>query len=362
MRVMVTGGTGFLGSHIVSQLTAAGHEVRLLARTPAKCERALRPFGSPDVELIRGNVLDGERVDEALEGCDAVVHAANMFSYDPRHRQDMLDINVRSTEQVLGRAVARGCNPILHVSSVVTLFPAHEVIAADPPLGRNPNPYGASKLAADRVARRLQDEGRPVVITYPGAVFGPHDPGPGEMVALLHGFLGQRHSLWLPRRAGVTIADVRWLARAHAALLEPTRRPRRVNMGGQYATWNDLFRVLRKVTGRRLPQRIPSLKSTSLLFGRLANLAQWFVPVRLPFSYENAWLLFNGAATDDRAVERLVGPPPPLHVTLGDAIRWAVEAGHLPPEWVGALRSAPSESPAEPDEAELRVPRDASAS
>jgi len=123
MKVLVTGGTGFVGSHSVKAIQDAGHEVRLLVRSPERIAPALDPLGVPAPEHVVGDVTDPESVRRAVEGCDAVLHAAAVFTYDARKNREMLDVNARATEAVLGTARDAGLDPIVHVSSYVALIP-----------------------------------------------------------------------------------------------------------------------------------------------------------------------------------------------------------------------------------------------
>src|SRR4051812_36977364 len=120
-KVLVTGGTGFVGSWITSTLLEAGHGVRLAVRRP---EQVAITYADPDampddVQVV--DLLDTASVLRALEGCDAVVHAAAVFSLDPRNGAEMLSTNERMTRTVLEAGVEAGCDPIVHVSSTVAL-------------------------------------------------------------------------------------------------------------------------------------------------------------------------------------------------------------------------------------------------
>src|SRR5262249_23246163 len=123
MFVLVTGGTGYVGSHTVAALTRAGHGARVLARSPDRIAAALEPFGVSGVETSLGDVPDPVAVARALDGCDAVVHAASVFSMNPRRAEEMRAVNVRGTDTVLGSAHRLGLDPIVHVSSELALLP-----------------------------------------------------------------------------------------------------------------------------------------------------------------------------------------------------------------------------------------------
>jgi len=133
--VLVTGGTGYLGSHAVATLAEAGHRVRVLARSAEKVPAALGPLGVDGVETAIGDVTAPAAVERALTGCDAVVHAASVFSLDVRKAGEMNAVNVRGTEVVLGTEDRLGLDPIVYVSSELALLPpaAGEVLTPDSP-------------------------------------------------------------------------------------------------------------------------------------------------------------------------------------------------------------------------------------
>lgn len=339
MKVLVTGATGFVGSHAVAALARAGHQVRVLARRPARVAPALGPVGSPRVEVAEGEVGDAPAVAQAIRGCQAVLHAANVYSLDPRRGREMARTNVEGTEVVLRLAAEAGCDPVVHVSTVLVLYPATGAAGRDLPLGSDiGSPYLSTKMAAERIARRFQERGLPVVTTYPGGVFGPNDPGPGEMVRLLSGFLGNRYCIDLAR-GGLPLADVRWIAAAHAALFASGLGPRRVTMSGRYLAWREIFELLRRLTGRRLPT-FPTPAAAATAVAGLADVLQRVVPWRLPLGRESMWAVLNSSPVEDAEAVALAGQPPPAEETLADAIRWAVGAGHLPAARAGALLAA----------------------
>jgi nucleoside-diphosphate-sugar epimerase len=123
---------------------------------------SLDPLGVDVSDVVVGDVLDETVVASAVQGCDAVVHAAAVFSLDSRRAEEMRHTNVRATELVLGQAVARGLDPVVHVSTTVALT-RYAGSGPDLPLGDIELPYAQSKIASEEVARRLQDRGDPVV-------------------------------------------------------------------------------------------------------------------------------------------------------------------------------------------------------
>ena len=242
MKVLVTGGTGLVGSHTVAAMVQGGHEVRLLVRRPGQVPVSLGPLGVAVTDIVVGDVLDEDLVSRAIEGCEAVVHAAAVLSMHPRRAEEIRRTNARAAELVLGRAVDRGLDPVVHVSTSVALT-RYGGSGPDLPLGDIELPYAQSKIASEKVARQLQDAGAPVVIIYPGAVFGPHDPYRGEQSERLRWILLGRFPLW--PRGGVHVVDVRDVAAVIAAVLNPGRGPRRYIVPGYHMDGNQLYAAVR---------------------------------------------------------------------------------------------------------------------
>ena len=124
MRVMVTGGTGFLGGHVVRALVDEGHEPCLLVRSEDKVARLIEVFGlPPDLAWVPGDILDAQSVTDACADADACVHAAAFTTLDPALMDQCLTINGPGTKVVLDTAVRARCDPIIHISSISCIFP-----------------------------------------------------------------------------------------------------------------------------------------------------------------------------------------------------------------------------------------------
>jgi nucleoside-diphosphate-sugar epimerase len=341
MRVLITGGTGFIGSHTVAAVVRAGHDVRLLVRRPERVGPALAPFGLHAVDVVTGDVLDAGSVQGAADGCDAVIHAAALYSMDPREGRQALTTNRRATKIVLQAAVQARLDPIVYVSSYVAMLPSRNLLSPDSPIGVGGPPYPRSKAESEVIARRHQTNGVPLVVTYPGAVIGPHDPYFGDSAFTIAMILRNRIPFEVP--GGWPVADVRYIADAHAAALRPGMGPRRYLLGGHYRTWRELYDSLRRLTGRHLPAA-PTPRSLALASGTAMDGLQRLVRQRLPFGQQASWIVTYCPGIDNAAArtarEELGVEPPPLEETLGDTIRWMVEAGHLSAKIAGRLAQA----------------------
>ncbi len=157
MRVLVTGGTGFVGAHTVKALVDAGHSVKLLVRDPARIEPALGPLGVSSLDFVIGDVTDADAVARALEGCEAVIHGASVYSNDPRRSREIAATNLAGAKAVLGQAAGRGLDPIVHVSSIVALLPAPDHMIARMGGGQRRAALRHIQAGAERYARELQN-------------------------------------------------------------------------------------------------------------------------------------------------------------------------------------------------------------
>jgi nucleoside-diphosphate-sugar epimerase len=171
MKVLLTGGSGFLGSHVAEQLTEAGHSVRALVRASSDT-RFLRSLSG--VELAVGGVEDAEAVRAAMEGAEAVIHAAGLVK--ARGPAEFARVNAEGTGNLLQAAIAQGgIRRFVLVSSLAAVGPSVDgrpvsVESAPGPVTH----YGRSKLSAERLALEVADR-LPVTILRPSLIYGPRD-------------------------------------------------------------------------------------------------------------------------------------------------------------------------------------------
>ena len=343
MRVLITGGSGFIGSHTVHALVCHGHRPRLLVRDTGRAEAILAAIGCPPVELLTGDVLDEASVRRALDGCDAVIHAAAALGVTDA-RTDLAEVNVTGTRNVVGGAVALGLDPVIHLSTVAVFVPpAGPVIRMSDPLARPRTDYGRSKVAAERFARGLQDDGAPVVTVYPGGVIGPSQP---RLDAMMEGLAAGLRTLWPVTRGGVSLVDVRDLGEALARAVVPGQGPRRLSLGGHHLPWAGLLDLCDALTGVRA-RRIPVPGRLMLALGSVLDAAKRVRTFDYPLTRDAAEIMVTLVPSDDAASLDALGMTlRPVEESLADALRWLAAAGHLPAGRIGRLaRTLPTRSP-----------------
>jgi nucleoside-diphosphate-sugar epimerase len=332
VKVLVTGGTGFVGSWITTALMQAGHHVRLAVRRPEQVPVTFSGRDAVPDDVGPVDLFDPVSVAGALEGCDAVVHAAAVFSFDPRQGSEMLSTNEQVSRTVLEAAVAAGCDPVVHISSTVALLRRG---GTDPslPLGDVDLPYSRSKIASERVARTLQEQGAPLVSVYPGSVYGPGDPYLGEQAARLAWVARGRFPLW--PSGGLHTVDVRDTAAVVVACMEPGRGPRRYVVPGHHMTGDDLYRTVGTAIGRRrphlnLPTRLVPVATAPIEAIQKLLPKRW----RYPADREGGELIVRDTRFDTAPAEQQLGVHArPLEESVRDTLTWLVDQGHLPAKY-----------------------------
>ncbi len=341
MKVLVTGGTGFVGSHVSRLLIAAGHDVRLLVRNP---DKAINYYSSIDValpELVVGDITDAASVKAALLGCDAVVHAAAATPIGSDSVAQLFAVNVGGVKNVIGTAVELGLQSIVHVSSITAIFnPDAGKVTADAEPTPSSMPYGQSKVEAEHYVRGLQAAGAPISVVYPGGIIGPEDPGFSDTFKALHHRINNGFRIF--DDGGMQHIDVRDLAAFIVSLVGEGGSGRYL-LPGVYCKWTELADIIDEVSGCQL-QRIPARGWKLRLVGRVMDLARHFKTIDSPISAETmryATLWPNIKNTDELARRGLVLRSP--RDTFRDSLIWMVATGHLQAEQVPTLQQPLSE-------------------
>ncbi len=245
--VLVTGGSGFIGQHLVSTLVARGLQVRVLDIHP--------PTRVPsEIQYVEGSVLDPDRVGEALRGIEQVYHLAGLPGMWMRQKSDFHNVNCRGTEVVLAAARKRGVTRFLHCSTESILFRSSdsEEEGADytlPMADQMPGPYTRSKMLAEQLAMQAAASGLPVVIGTPTMPIGPHDHNLTPPVAMLRHFLDRRLQLYLDFI--VNLVDVRDVAAGLVLAMERGQVGHRYILGGESIPLKQVLRLVAESGGRR---------------------------------------------------------------------------------------------------------------
>ena len=244
MKILVTGGTGYLGRAIVHAVVRYGHEPVVFSRHASRS-------GLPG-QAVDGDIRSKRAIELAAEGVDAVIHSAALVSLWQPDPSLFDDINVGGLETIIDVAKSLGLRRIVYTSSFLALPPAD----ASRPLAAND--YQRTKARALAIARAAAGAGTPIVSLIPGVIYGPGVATEGNLI----GRLVTDHRAG--RLAGIVGADRCWsyafvddVADAHVNAVSRSLAATEYVLGGINATQMRVFEIVRDMTGAPLPRRIP---------------------------------------------------------------------------------------------------------
>jgi dihydroflavonol-4-reductase len=324
-RVCVTGGSGFLGLHLVRLLQARGARVRTFGLPP----RADHPLLQlRDVEHQFGDILDRAAVGRALADCDTVFHTAGLVAVWGPALARMHAVHVEGTQNVL-MALAPGAR-LVHTSSVVAVGAARDGAARDSTVLDEDSAFNLQGLRVDYVhAKRAAEEialggaaaGRDVVIVNPGYLLGPEDHEGSVMGRFCLRVWKGRTVLAPP--GGLNVVDVRDVALGHLQAATRGQAGRRYILGNENVSLRELVGRLSAVAGLR-PRGLPRVPCWLMhCFAGISEVRGWWRG-REPYpSFQHARMnRFSWHYRSDRARRELGYLPRPLAETLRDAYEW----------------------------------------
>jgi dihydroflavonol-4-reductase len=256
MKAFVTGGTGFIGQHLVQKLRERGDDVIALVRSPEKGQK-LAAMGA---QLHEGDLSDQERLQRAMSGCDAVFHGAAVYKVGiPKsEREPMYDTNVRGTERALDAAIGAGVPRIVYVSTV-NVFGNTGGNVVDETYERDTSGngflsyYDETKWQAHQVALERIAQGAPVVIVQPGGVYGPGDHSEvGNVIDQMR--TGKLFAVPFPD-TGLNLVHVDDVAEGCLLAHDKGEIGQSYVLGGEIATMRALVEKVAAIEGKKAPKR-----------------------------------------------------------------------------------------------------------
>ncbi len=323
-RTVVTGGAGFIGSHLVGLLVGRGERVVVLERPGADVGHL--PAG---VEVVRADIRDREATRRAVEGARFVYHLAANPNLWARDRGEFEAVNHRGTVHVLDAALAGGAERVVHVSteSILTRARSTGPIAEDVEIALSDavGPYCRSKLRAENHAMDLARGGAPVIVANPTMPVGPGDRGVSPPTRLIRDFCNGK----LPARMDCTLnlIDVRDVAEGLVRAMDRGRPARRYLLGGQNLTLLALLGHLSDLTGVPVPRwRVPYALGLAVALASEAWADR--ISGKPPKATVTGVRLTRRIMTFNSAesLRQLELEPRPVHESLADAVAWLREA------------------------------------
>jgi dihydroflavonol-4-reductase len=321
MPILVTGGAGFIGSHLVSLLVKHGEAVRVLERPGAAVDHL-----PPDrIDVAFADVRDRAAVEKAVRGCAIVYHLAANPNLWTHRRGHFHQVNYLGTVHVLDAALEAGARRVLHTSteSILTRAGQSGVIREDQQvrLADALGPYCRSKLLAERHAFRLARAGAPVVIVNPTVPVGPGDRGRSPPTQMVLDFCRGRRREYLDGE--LNLIDVRDVAEGMLLAMGRGRTGRRYLLGAENRSIRAVFALLAELTG--LPE--PSRRVPYGVALAAAHVSEFLADVwtgRVPAATVTGVRLTRRVMHFDArpSLDELGLRPRPVKEALADALAW----------------------------------------
>ncbi|HMG35119.1 MAG TPA: hopanoid-associated sugar epimerase [Blastocatellia bacterium] len=327
MKALVTGGTGFLGSHIVRCLIDSGVQVRCLLRPESRLDN----LKDLSIKLAWGDLRDLESIRTAIKGCAVVYHCAADYRLWCKDPIEMYSTNVGGTSNVMRAAFDEGVERVVYTSTVGCLgldpngAPATEAtpVKIDDMIGD----YKRSKFQAEEKVREWVSQNLPVVIVNPSTPVGEMDIKPTPTGKIVVDYLQGKMFGYVD--TGMNLIDVRDCASGHLLAAEKGRPGERYILGGPNLTLKDMFDVLGSVTKIPSPKmKVPHWVAET--YARVENF--WSISIRgrepdvplesVKLSRHKMWF------DPSKAVRELGLPQNPIDSALSRAVDWFRKNGY----------------------------------
>lgn len=327
MSSLVTGATGFVGSHVVRELLSAGERVRVLVR-PNSQSRLPKNLS---VERVTGDLRDAACLERALQGIRRVYHLAADYRLWAPRPAEIYESNVIGTRNLLEAARRVGVEKFVYTSTVATI--------AVPRPGPLPNEgtqarleemighYKRSKFMAEEEARSAADAGLPIVIVNPTAPVGPGDWKPTPTGKIIVDFLNGRIPAYVD--TGLNVVAVEDVAKGHQLAAAKGRIGERYILGGRNMTLKEILDCLARFASRPAPK----LKMPHAVALAAGYADEWFSRIvgREPqIPLEGVRMSRHRMFVEsDKAARELGYEPGSVEAALERAVRWYEANGYL---------------------------------
>jgi dihydroflavonol-4-reductase len=331
VKALVTGGTGFVGSHVARTLVDAGHTVRILHRKSSK----LDVLKGLTFESTLGDVLEEDALRVACEGCEWVFHVAAVADYWQADQSHMFAVNVEGTRRVLRAARDARVKRVIFTSSAAAVGFRDDGRPSGESLDFNLNPqafpYGYSKLKAEEVARyAVKAYEQDIVTVNPVIVLGPGDLNmiSGRFVTEM-----QRLQWTIPvSSGGIGVVDVRDVARWHLVAAEQGRTGERYILGTANYSLRDWYAMCAQVVGSAQPFLTVPDFVLPIMAGVIERLQK--AGIQLPVDASQTRLGSQNIHFDyAKAHAELGAPQVDMYTSLEDTYTWYQANGYIKPDW-----------------------------
>ena len=326
MTTLVTGASGFLGSHVTRQLVARGDDVRVLMRA-SSTNRAIADLS---LEYVTGDLRDSVSLDRAMKGAKRVFHVAADYRLWAERSKDIYDSNVGGTKNLLAAAKRAGVEQLIYTSTVATIAvdrPQLPNESTDAKLEEMVGHYKRSKWLAEKEVLSAAKNGLPVIVAMPTTPVGPWDWKPTPTGKIILDFLNGKMPGYVV--TGLNFVGVEECAAGHLLIAEKGKIGERYLLGGENLTLKGMLDILARITGLRAPMlKIPhglarGVAYANTVFSRLVG-REPGIPI------EGVKIARHMMFVDSSRAQRELGfKAGPVAAALERAVRWYEANGYI---------------------------------
>jgi len=326
MTTLVTGATGFLGSHVARQLVARGDEVRVLMR-PSSNNRAISDLS---LEYVTGDLRDAASLERAMNGVQRVFHVAADYRLWSKNPQEIYDSNVGGTKNLLAAARKAGVEQLVYTSTVATIAVDRPELPnefTDAKLGEMIGHYKRSKWMAEQEVLQAAKEGAPAIVAMPTTPVGPWDWKPTPTGKIILDFLNGKMPGYV--ETGLNFVGAEEGAAGHLLVAERGKMGERYLLGAENLTLKELLDALAGITGLRAPgMKIPHGVALGVAYVESAFSRLIGKDPQIPV--EGVKIAKHKMFVDCSRAQRELGfQPGPPAAALERAVRWYQANGYV---------------------------------
>ncbi|HYW66389.1 MAG TPA: hopanoid-associated sugar epimerase [Candidatus Dormibacteraeota bacterium] len=326
MTTLVTGATGFLGSHVARQLVARGENVRVLIRATS----SNRAISDLSLEYVTGDLRDEASLDRAMNGVQRVFHVAADYRLWAKHSKDIYDSNVGGTKNVLAAAKRTGVSQLIYTSTVATIAVERRELpneSTEAKLEEMIGHYKRSKWMAEQEVLSAAKEGLPVIVAMPTTPVGPWDWKPTPTGKIILDFLNGKMPGYV--ETGLNFVGVEECAAGHLLVSEKGKVGERYLLGAENLTLKEVLDTLAKITGLPAPGiKIPH--GVALGVAYVGSAISRLVGKEPGIPVEGVKIARHKMFVDASRARRELGfQPGPVAAALERAVRWYQANGYV---------------------------------
>jgi len=337
MKVLVTGANGHIGSNVVRSLLAQNYQVKAFIRKSADT----RGLDGLDIEYCYGDVMKLETLEDAVVGCDAVIHLAAVYKTIAKTPEEIVEPAIEGAKNIFAAANKAGIKRIVYTSSIASIgfsYDRNKLLTGNDWNQDAHNPYYIAKTQSEKAAQELARKyDIHLVVICPAIVMGAYDYRITPSNQIVMDWINGSGQTYI---GGMNVVDVRDVADFHVAALTKGENCRRYIAGGENCVVRDLGNKVAKMTGRK-PMHLPTGRKTTLFFASIVEKICKLFGVTPPFTYDLIYEVSErwGFYDFQESIDTFGFTPRKSDETLKSAINWLLDTDKIKPGIAGKVKA-----------------------